>query len=508
MSDHTPQEPTIRSSTSFRLAIGFGAVLAVCGFALLVNIYNLEKLKRASEAVRVRQQIRARTLKVVQTGDRMYRRWAAGGQIDPGRLEALKRTCSQLTRTLQAVAIPHVTDLEWTSLNRLTLTTQHLHSVFRAAATTEDPAKLQRLQERGGMLVQRLIRSDTRIGGHFDSKTYDLEAQAEWSWRVALLVTRAILGVALTVSLLLVYLTHRSIVGPIRTMVEGTRKLGSGELTSRIEVPESGEFRVLARSFNRMAEEIENRQKQLVEAEKLATLGRFSAGTAHEINNPITVILGYAKTMKSRLPEGSSDRKALQAIEEEARHCKVIVQELLDISRPPAEETGEVINPLQVTEDVMSVARVLQLTQEVEVRLDVPDRSLPLPIPRTRLRQVILNLVTNALEALQETHDGHLRVEGYVREGPESSDGRILAPPDAGRHYLVMRFIDNGPGMPPEEVERLFEPFFTTKPRGIGLGLTVAYSIVDRHGAHIDATSEVGKGTTFALNIPVEEDGQ
>ena len=507
MSDRQ-QDTKIRSTTSFRLAIGFGTILVIFAFALLVNIYNLEKLKTASEAVRVRQQIRGRTLKVVQAGTRMTERLTSGKEIASERLQRLKDTCAHMTHTLQAVATPHVDPLEWTNLNHLTLSALHLHDVLNRASTTQDEAEIARMQELAKTLADRMVKLDDRIGTHFDAKTYDLEAQAEWSWKVSRLVTRSILGIAVAVSLLVVYLTHRAIVGPIRTLLQGTLRLSRGQLTSRINVPPTGEFRALAQSFNRMAEALESHQKQLVEAEKLATIGRFSAGTAHEINNPITVILGYAKTIKRRLPEGSADREALEAIEEEARHCKNIVQELLDISRPPADEGGEEINPHDIITEVKNVARVLKLTQKVDTRIDVPNCLVKLPTPRSRLRQIILNLVTNALEALQETEEPYLLLEGYVRDQPESSDGRILRQIETGASYLVLRFADNGPGIPPDELDRLFEPFFTTKPRGTGLGLTIAYSLVDRHGGYIDATSNVGEGTVFAVNIPIEEDDE
>ena len=151
----------------------------------------------------------------------------------------------------------------------------------------------------------------------------------------------------------------------------------------------------------------------------------------------------------------------------------------------------------------MGVARVLRLTPDVEIDSDVTDEPVRLPFGRSRLRQVILNLASNALEALQEQTGGKLRIEGRLRPAPEDAEGRPLPAESRGERYLVLRFVDNGPGIAPEHQENLFEPFFTTRPAGTGLGLTVTYGIVDAHGGFLDFHSTEGNGSTFVVSLPV-----
>jgi len=322
---------------------------------------------------------------------------------------------------------------------------------------------------------------------------------------MGLAVSWMIFAVALTVSLLVVFFTHRAIVRPISKLVAGTQVLATGDLSGRLDAPLRGEFRVLAESFNSMAEALERNQRQLVEAEKLATMGRFSAGIAHEINNPIAVILGYTKTMRDRGPEGSTDKEALAAIEEEAQHCKGIVRALLDLARPAKEESPETVDVNDVVSEALGVARVLQLTPNVNIETEIVPKPIPLTIRRSTLRQILLNIITNALEAMQETGGGRLRIEGFVRNGPEGVELQGEASDDLRKRFLVLRVADTGPGIPRENMHLLFEPFFTTKKSGTGLGLAITYSIVDANGGHIVVATAEGEGTTFTISLPLME---
>ncbi len=501
----------ISSSTSIRLAIGFGIVLCVFGAALLANLYYLRELRKASEEVRIRQQIRREALKVGRVCEVGCRELLVDGRLGADTGEQIENAYGHMFHTIRALATHNMSAAEWHYLKRLVETTGRLRAVFREARRLADGPEgantrrqISELQATSSELLKRMTGLNTRIGQHFDFKTYRLEKDAQWFGELSQDIGLGIFGIALAASLLVVYLTHRAIVRPIRKLVNGTKTLASGDLTSRIEVPAGGEFRTLAESFNRMAEALETNQRQLVEAEKMATIGRFAAGIAHEINNPIAVILGYVKPTLARLSPHSPHREALKAIEEEARQCKNIVQGLLDLARPAAASKSELVSPQELVSEVINMARVLRLTPNIEVHTSVTGKPVCLPLSRSRLRQVIFNIVSNALEALQENNGGELSIEGNLCDGPQGADRQPLRPSETGRRFLVLRFTDNGPGIPQEHIEHLFEPFFTTRPSGTGLGLAVTYSIVEAHGGHLEVASTEGQGTTFVLSLPVQ----
>jgi len=325
------------------------------------------------------------------------------------------------------------------------------------------------------------------------------------AWNISLSITKTIFPIALVMSLLIIYYTHRSIVRPVGALLDGTRALADGNLHTRIELTGSGEFLALAESFNRMARALETNQKELLDAERLAGVGRLAAGIAHEINNPIAVILGYTKMLMAALPDGTPEKEQVQAVDEEARQCKNIVDGLLDLSRPSDPSRGEVVCPNDVVAEVLNLVQALQLTETVHVEDSVLDRDLPLTIGRGRLRQLLLNIVRNGLEVLQGRPDARMKIEGYVRPRSKVRAERLKdASPDASS-FLILIIADNGPGIAPTDLDRIFEPFFTTKADGMGLGLAIAASIVRSHGGFIDAQSRLGDGTTLALGLPVLE---
>jgi len=242
-----------------------------------------------------------------------------------------------------------------------------------------------------------------------------------------------------------------------------------------------------------------------VEAEKMASVGRLAAGIAHEINNPIAVILGYTKMLLSALPDQDAAKEQIQTVDQEARQCKSIVDGLLDLSRPSDPTKGEVLNPNDVVAEVLNMAQALQLTETVRVEDSVLDKPLPLTISRGRLRQLLLNIIRNGLEALQKSPDACLNVEGYVRPRAKVREHLLRdASPDAAS-FLVLAVADNGPGIAPADQHRLFEPFFTTKAEGMGLGLAIAGNIARAHGGFIGVESQLGEGTTFTVGLPLAE---
>jgi signal transduction histidine kinase len=235
----------------------------------------------------------------------------------------------------------------------------------------------------------------------------------------------------------------------------------------------------------------------VVQAEKLASIGRLAAGVAHEINNPIGVILGCAKMLRAAgdLPEDARDN--LKAIEEEAEQCRAVVQDLLNLSRdvPPA---STVLDLRDVAGDVLAREEAAAQAGRATVTAAMPEAPLLVKADAGRLRQAVRNIVRNAIEAMPE--GGTLRVALRRDESHTPGD----APQTA---WAEAEFADSGCGIAPEALERIFEPFFSTKPQGTGLGLAIAYSVVRAYGGVIQVRSDPGQGASFTIRLPLAEAG-
>jgi two-component system, NtrC family, sensor kinase len=246
-----------------------------------------------------------------------------------------------------------------------------------------------------------------------------------------------------------------------------------------------------------MAKDISQRkimEHQLLLADKLASIGQLAAGIAHEINNPLSIILGYTQLLLRNEDEGTQNYSDYKKIEKSTRTCKTIVSDLLSFARsnPGKKSIGHIHDAFN---EVLSVLQHHFELDKVEISRDF-DRSLPkMVVDEDRMKQVFMNLLMNAKQAI-------------------GNEGRIAIStkydPDAGR--VLIRIGDTGCGIDREYLPRIFDPFFTTKPtgEGTGLGLSVSYGIVKDHGGEIFAESEPGTGSLFSIILPVilEEIGQ
>jgi two-component system NtrC family sensor kinase len=242
-----------------------------------------------------------------------------------------------------------------------------------------------------------------------------------------------------------------------------------------------------------MEKEIMNRQ--VIETGKLATVGELAAGIAHEINNPVAIMVEEAGWIQDLFDEGiereghvDEVHRALQQIENQGRRCKDITHKLLSFAR----RTGSQVQTVDVNELIEEAVDLLSkkshfanVEMKVQVRADLPDIQASV----TELQQVFMNILHNALDAMEKT------------------GGEILITSDTSEGELVLSFKDTGPGIPASNLGRLFDPFFTTKPvgKGTGLGLSICYGIVKRMGGRIDVESQVGSGTTFHVVLPLNE---
>ena len=292
------------------------------------------------------------------------------------------------------------------------------------------------------------------------------------------------------IAMILVFVATDLMVEPINHIMAVIRKVKQGRLDERIEVTSNDELGELATAFNRMTTIIKHNkdlEANLAQQGKMASLGVLSSGVAHEINNPLGVILGYAGYIEGKLSPDDPNYKYIHEIKRESKRCKKIVQDLLSYAKTPQpvlEETS--INELldQIVDFAANHTDMHHVTVQKEF-----DPTLPsIMVDGDQLRQVAINLILNAGAAMQK--GGRLVVSSCL---------------DA-QGCVSLKFRDNGGGIAPEHMEKIFEPFFTTRVKGTGLGLAITKQIIEQHHGKIGIESEMGRGTTVEVRLPVDRD--
>src|SRR5574341_808014 len=313
--------------------------------------------------------------------------------------------------------------------------------------------------------------------------------------------TLLVIGLALTVVLGIIINIKlaTSIATPIRTLEKITKKIALGDFSESIEVKGKDELSSLEASFNLMEEKLQNalwslehtieklreKQAQLVEAEKLASVGMLAAGIAHEINNPLTSVLTFSNLMLEQCPQDDPRCGKLRMMARETVRARNIVRQLLNFGRAIIITTepininrpvGEIIDSLNAQEAFKGIELVSNLAA------DLPDAHAD----PAQIGQVVLNMLLNAIHAV-------------------TPPGRVEVATRANGRFVELVISDSGQGIPAEHLNRIFDPFFTTKEmtKGTGLGLAVSYGIIKKHGGDIEVASAEGKGTTFTVRLPI-----
>lgn len=315
---------------------------------------------------------------------------------------------------------------------------------------------------------------------------------------VAVLVGLTVAGMGLAVWL--GYSLASRIVRPIERLVTASVQVSSGILAPRLSPPSGGELGVLERTFADMISSLQERERRLqaesevrlLQSEKQASIGRLAAGVAHEINNPLTGVLTYTHMLLRRTDLGEEVRADLGIIARETDRVRRIVRGLLDFARETRlqEELTDISELVRSTVSLMAnQALIGGVRLERRLSVGLPSR----PLDRSQVQSALLNLILNALDA---TEPG-----GVVTV----STGLGAAVDESEQPGLEITVIDTGCGIAPQNLPRLFDPFFTTKEpgRGTGLGLSVSLGIVQRHGGTVRVDSEVGRGSTFTIWLPV-----
>jgi two-component system NtrC family sensor kinase len=328
--------------------------------------------------------------------------------------------------------------------------------------------------------------------GVLEAKYADIRKKA---LSVFVLITLA--GMALAIGL--GYILANKIMKPVHQLIKASQQVSEGSLTPEIgPISKDEEMRILQNTFKDMVASMERRraeaENRLLQSEKQSSIGRLAAGVAHEINNPLTGVLTYTHMLLRRKDIGNDIRADLQTIAESTERVRKIVKGLLDFSR----QTKLDQEPTDVNMLIRSVISPMEnqaLVKGVSITFD-PGENLPtVTLDRNQFQSVLINLIINALDATEP--GGNINI--YTATGLSASD--------TGHKGVEITIADTGSGIPPDNLDKLFDPFFSTKEvgQGTGLGLSVSYGIVQRHGGTIRVQSELGKGSTFFIWIPIEE---
>jgi len=307
----------------------------------------------------------------------------------------------------------------------------------------------------------------------------------------ALIIILTSLAVA---GLLSVYLI-RSIITPIRSLVDASKQMAAGNYTKKIEVTSSDEMGYLCITFNKMIDAIAERDRklkeqtemQMAQSEKLASLGRLASGIAHEINNPLTGVLSYGTVLYEEIKDPGY-RADLKVIIDETLRCREIVKGILDFAR----ETKIDLRPANINKIINELFTILEkhvTFHNIRIKKDLAEGLPDISLDVNQIKQVLNNLAVNAADAMSA--GGDLTVRTRYNEQSKK---------------IVVAVSDTGSGISKENITKIFDPFYTTKEtgKGTGLGLSVTYGIIQRHNGTIKVDSVPGAGTTFTIEFPVD----
>jgi two-component system, NtrC family, sensor kinase len=347
------------------------------------------------------------------------------------------------------------------------------------------------------------LKSETSIG-YLLLSSYE---QPLRSLRATQQILLGVSGLAILLGTAVVWFLVRKVTAPLRALSASAEAVGKGDFTQRVEVESRDECGELAAVFNQMTENLKRSreqlestvetlrttQAQLVQSEKLSGIGEFVAGVAHELNNPLTSVMGFSELL-ARADTAPQHKRHLDLIYKSAQRCQKIVQSLLSFARrhQPERKLSSINELVESAVDFLSY----QLrTSNIEV-IQKLDRYLPKAmVDPHQLQQVFLNIVNNARQALEANQ----QQKGVIRISTETF----------GRNVRVV-IADNGPGISDKNLSKVFDPFFTTKEvgKGTGLGLSLCYGIVHEHGGNITVRSKLSQGATFTIELPLADEDE
>jgi signal transduction histidine kinase len=504
----------VRLSISAKIFIGFLVVLGTFGG---VATYGAVTMRRLGDELRLvsrgylelRLQVseiqnrHSNLLKELESADGATRlptfiKFA----IDDARRSRLKQQMPQALADVRALEQLRSSPEEHALLNQLKGRLERIESAFRADeelfdevyGPVGDAPVIVSDPERSKAAAAKLLSRERSIKRDLTSLSAELRLRAQQAglrleesenrsvWATLLLAVIAVLvGIAVLV------MAARTL-APLRRLAERAKEIARGDYKQRVDASSGDEIADVGREFNAMAQALEERESQLIRSERLATVGKIAAQITHEVRNPLSSIGLNAEMLEEELGalEGSpaqieEAKRLARAIVKEVDRLTEITEEYLRFARLP--------RPKLEREDLSAIVSSLLAFMRPEldargVKVEVELMPLPVAADEHQLRQALLNLLRNAGEAMRD--GGRLTVTGRV-------DGTAVE----------LAIADTGQGIAPEHLPKVFDPFFSTKEKGTGLGLALTQQIIVEHGGSIAVDSQLGRGTTFTVRLPV-----
>lgn len=302
----------------------------------------------------------------------------------------------------------------------------------------------------------------------------------------------------------------RMVVKPLQMLEESMGVIAEGKF-ERVSIDSHDrEILSLTNAFNTMLRELELRQRHIIQSEKLASLGTLLSGVAHELNNPLSNISSSCQILTEEIEDTdiAYKRELLSQIDEQTDRARNIVRSLLEFSREKVFKK-ELLHLKSLFEETIRFVKG-QIPTNVAITLDIPDK-IPIYADKQRMQQAFLNLIKNAIDAMNDTGEIHIRASRHnaIDKAGEEAEiynylkyhGKCTLEEDT----VDIMIKDNGPGIPQEILSKIFDPFFTTKDvgKGSGLGLFIVHEIIDEHDGCIAVDSKANEGTTFLIRLPL-----
>jgi signal transduction histidine kinase len=388
------------------------------------------------------------------------------------------------------------------TVQRIEEAMRQVHATNQDEAWMLDDVKIGLLESE----LDELADLTAELPSHLHGMLQGFAREVRNKYRTLIVGTWVVCALAFLIFVVMLRLLYQWVIEPLRELVHGSRRVAGGEFGYRIRMTTSDEMAELAVAMNDMTErfqtirddldrQVQERTRQVVRSEKLASVGFLAAGVAHEINNPLASIAMCAESLESRvrslLDDGNGEHgvigRYLSMIQTEAFRCKEITEKLLDFSRigPVARQATDLV---ELVRGVIEMIGHLGRYQQMHVEFESEGPAVA-PVQPQEMKQVVLNLLCNALDSLDPGGTVRIRLQAKCR-------------------FAELTLTDNGCGMPPQVLEHIFEPFYTRRRtgQGTGLGLSITYRIITDHGGEIVAKSDgPGRGSTFRVRLPISE---
>jgi len=474
--------------TALRLGGALAVVLVLFATALLVTRFSLSKLAEAeAEVSRLDEAKHAGHLASAFVREAYIQQTQTIIERDASNLALYEAAAATTRQWLERLRSHARTEDDGARVEAMVRLADENDRVFRSqlleAIAQGDDATRRAVHAALAEHVTHFAHLNHELNATFEQRSATARADAQRRRRNAGLAITACFVLAAIASLVLGLSVVRSILRPLGALRAGALQVAQGDLDHHISVSGHDEFAELAQTFNRMTDDLRGHQDQLIRSQKLASIGQIAAGVAHELNNPLGVIVGYVKLLEREL---GRDREELQIIRDELEQCQRIVGGMLDLTRPNRLEPRPV-ELVDLVRDVVDRLSESKVPHVVPIEVDAPDPDLTVTTDERRLRQVLTNILRNAIEA---SPVGKTVAVSVTRPGDDVA--------------IVVR--DAGPGIPADIRERVFEPFFTTKDNGTGLGLAISQTIVTALGGRIELSAAAGGGTEAAIRLPAHSD--